>query len=304
MNILKPGVLLIAAALTMQAFAQVPGVPAPKPREVSLTERSDLARSIAARFGRNLPTDTSYQAAGPFRIASNKQFSYLERSDNPTSSAIELPDYGLGTKPLDPAANSRDVLLPRALTVLKKAGYPVDELSFANFQDEYIGAGQPQLLPKDFDPRKDALLVARSLRFERISAGLPVFGSEVLVGLLPDGSIGRLRYHAPPLDPVALKAASELARQVAAGGWKLPPELDADGIKVLDLRAGLGVSSFASVQPRSAPVVRVTFRRIGSDASLPLQSTRAAYYDAKGVEVVLDDVIATPPTAATLKTGR
>ncbi|WP_028311976.1 hypothetical protein [Derxia gummosa] len=304
MNIHKPTALALFSAIALQAFAQSPGFEPPRQRDVSTTERADLAKTVATRFGLNLPADTSYNAAGPFRVASNKLFSYLERTDNPTSSAIELPDYGLATKPLDLAANGRDVLVPRALDALKKGGYPVDGLAFAGFQDEYVGAGQPQLLAKDFDPRKTSVPVARSLRFERYSYGLPVFGSEVLVGLMPEGTIGRLRYHAPPLDAAKVKSALELSKLVTSGGWTLPRELGAANIKVLEVRAGIGVSSLASLEPRQAPVVRVTYRRTGSDPKLPVQSTRAAYYDAKGAEVLLDDVIITPPTADGTLKGR
>jgi len=303
MNIIKTGALLLATLSASAAFAQTTGVAAPKPREVGTTEQAQIARVVAARFGANFPSDTRYAAAGPFRFASNKLFSFIDRSDV-GSIGLENPQYGINAKPLDPALVGRDVMVPRALKALDKAGINIGELVFANFEDEYVGAGQPQLLPKDYDPRKNSQLVARSVRFERQVNGLPVFGSEVLVGLLPDGSIGRLRYHAPPVDARQLEEAAGLSKLVKAGGWKLPDELRRSDIAVLDMRIGLGQSGFVSVVPRSAPVVRVLIRHLGSDKALPLQSTRYAYFDVNGAEVLLDDVAAVPASVADRKTLR
>ena len=187
---------------------------------------------------------------------------------------------------------------------LRRAGFEIPDKRFANFQDEFAGAFHDRKeVPADFDPRKASKHVARTVAFERWVDVVPVFGSELLVGLNPDGSLGRFRMHWPKLDPALVKAAGRLASEVRDKKWVLPKDVQDRDTEILDVSAGVGHSAFADPYFRSAAVVRVLYRTTGRNNPYPVSTTGYRYFDAAGKEIKFSEFRALPGTPATEKAG-
>ena len=293
---------ILATALPSVVHAQAADPVMPKPRAVSVEEQLALGKAVFARFQQNLPRDAGYYAAGPFRFVHHKGLHYIERTDL-GSVALENPNYGISGKALDPLAVSPKILLPRIEQAVKATGIDLSDYKFARFLDEFAGSVQPAFIARNFDPRKSGLLVARTALYERNLQGISVFGSELIVGLMPDGAIGRIRHHAPKIDPRLLEQALILQKSVAAGEWKIPTSLVAKDTKILEVMAGVGHSVFADPSFRAAAVVRVLYRTSSPDAKFPLQTTGFNYFDPKGNEVQLTLFPRMAETPVKLKRG-
>ena len=255
----------------------------PKPRELASAENQELARLIERRFGAKPSGEIKYRAAGPFRFAGDNKFFYIDRTDT-GSVAFERAEYGDPYK-VRAATLIRSAVMRRIPAALKGTDLDVPDRRFAEFQDEFAGAAEPKKLPRNFDPRKASRLVARTTNFERVEQGVPFFGSEFLIGLNPDGSVGRFRKHWPKVDQAIVARASELQKSVRAGRWRLPAELRGDDITIIETTAGVGHSSFAEPGLRAEAVVRVLFRRTAKGTAYPISSTGYRYYTMDGREV-------------------
>jgi len=278
--------LVFSAGLMLPAGAQTEAVPVPKLREVSQNEQLELSRSIESRFGELLPLNTRFSGGGAFRFVESRGFLYFDRTDT-GSLAFERPEYG-AAEIKDPANISEQVLLPTIDDAVAKIGLAVDDKVFYRFQDEYAAAAQPKLLPEGFDPRKAGRLMARTAAYVREIDRVPVFGSELLIGLLSDGRIGRLRVHWPYVDPRLVEDARLLQESVAAGSWQIPAGVFDKNTKILEVQAGVGHSAFADPGFRIQPVVRVLYRTRSEDLKYPLQTTGYRYFSAEGTEVALN----------------
>lgn len=291
--------LPVLAALALAALA-VPGcrtlpkpepagrsVELPQPRPVGDSERAELEKLLYERFGRRLPSDAEFLAAGPFRFIRSSELQYIDRTDT-GSIAFELTAYGTRNEALDPAAIEPEVLLRRIDEALDRAGLRFAGRDFDGFQDEFAGAAEPEGLPNDFDPRRSSLHVARVASFVRtVDQEAPVFGSELIVGLMPDGSIGRFRSHWPEIPEDVARAVPSLRRAVEGKKWRLPDEMRQPGVEVLEVSAGIAQTGFAMPGLRQAPVVRVLYRRQATGTEVPIASTGYRYYDAAGKHVRL-----------------
>jgi hypothetical protein len=256
----------------------------PKPREVSKEEAQQLTRKLAAYFGKQPGEQVQVLAAGAYRFVNTPQFSYIERTDT-GSVAFENPNYGIANKPLDEAALNRESLLARLKPALGKARLDTTGMRFSHFQDEFAGAAEPGTLPRDFDPRKAGVHVGRTAVYEREIQGVPIFGSELIVGLMPEGEIGRVRLHSPRIDPALVAAARKLQAAVRANNWKPPRSLRGKDTKILEVRAGVGHSGFSDPGLKAAAVVRVLYRTRSPDRHYPLQTTGYKYFDEAGDEI-------------------
>jgi hypothetical protein len=256
----------------------------PAPRDSSPEEQTELKRAILGRFVIKLPQIVQFAAAGHFRFVKSEEFQFIDRIDL-GSIAFEDARYGVTQRALNPAAVTEDILLPRIKTALAKVGIEAHGMTFAGFQDEFSGAALPATLPRSFDPRKNSLQVARTATFNRRERGVPIFGSELLIGLMPDGRIGRLRLHWPELEPAILAEAQKLQELVERQRWTIPEELEDPAIEILDISAGVGHSGFATPGFSARPVVRILVRKTGKDTEHPLASTRYKYFDVNGREV-------------------
>jgi hypothetical protein len=273
----------------------------PQPRQVAAAERRELTDMIVRRFHANVHGEFGVRGAGAYRFAGSEDFFVIDRKDL-GSVAFETKAYGMGDKPLEAKMATKEALLPRVEEALRGAGFEFPDKQFANFQDEFVGAfHDKKALPEDFDPRKESTHVARTAAFERVVNGVPVFGSELLVGLNPDGTIGRFRLHWPKLNPEDLKTARALQYAVREKKWSLPKSLEGQDIEVLQVTPGVGHSAFADPQFQSAAVVRVLYRRTARDAQYPLASTGYKYFDRAGKEVVFSSFPVLPGTSAKLK---
>lgn len=272
----------------------------PRPRTVSAKEREELTKGIAERFGYRVGPATAFRAAGAFRFVGDKDFLYIDRTDT-ASVAFERPSYGSADARPEPETIARQVLLPRIEAAIRRIEPAVADVEFAVFDDEFVGAVEPAKIPKDFEPPKASRQVARTASFNRTVAGVPFFGSELIVGLGGDGNIGRFRLHHPKVEARLVDDARRLQADVKEGKWSLPEALRAKGIEVLETSAGVGHSGFADPGLRSAAVVRVLFRKTSTDREYPLSSTSYKYFDAAGREVLFSGFPTIPATLAARK---
>jgi hypothetical protein len=283
---------------------EVPGptIEMPVPRPVDDSERAELEKLLFERFGRKLPSDAEFLGAGPFRFIRSSELLYIDRTDT-GSIAFELADYGIHDEALEPGAIDREVLLPRIDQALERAGLRFAGRGFDSFQDEFAGAAEPERLPSDFDPRRSSLHVGRTASFARMVDEAPVFGSELVVGLMPDGSIGRFRSHWPEIPENVVRAVPSLRRAVQGQEWRVPEEMRQPGLELLEVSAGIAQTGFAMPGLRQAAVVRVLYRKRATDTEHPIASTGYRYFDAEGREVRLS-VYPELPTSSEAEKGR
>jgi hypothetical protein len=292
-HVAKQGILipllLLSFVAASRSYGQDESHPAPgldsampAPRDISPEEQTDLKRALLGRLVIKLPQIVQFTAAGDFRFVRSGEFQLIDRIDL-GSVAFEDARYGVSERALNPAAVTEDILLPRIKTALAKVGLEVHGMTFAGFQDEFSGAARPATLPRNFDPRNNSLHVARTATFNRRELGVPIFGSELLIGLMPSGWIGRLRLHWPELDPAIVADAQKLQELVERQRWTIPEELGDPAIEILDISAGVGHSGFATPGFSALPVVRILVRKTAKDTDLV--STRYKYFDVNGREV-------------------
>ncbi len=272
---------LALALLTAQCngFAEMP-----EPRELRPQERDTLVRVIEERFGQSVPNDADFRAAGSFRFVDTERFHYMERTDI-NSVIFENVDYGVSDTPLEPADIRREVLLPRIERALLRSGLEAEGRRFTAFQDEFAGSAERQGLSIRINPRSASTHVARTAEFARSIDGVPVFGSELLVGLMSDSAIGRLRLHWPPIGERARDKARGLQRSLRTQTWTLPEEMRSDDIEILEVAAGIGHSGISAPDLRVEPAIRITYRRTSKDPDRPLASTGQKFFDASGDEI-------------------
>jgi hypothetical protein len=274
----------------------------PQPREVTQGERSELIELIAKRFKRKITPsskDVQFRAAGPFRFVGTEEFSYTDRTDV-GSVGFELSQYGVEERELNPRAITIEVLVPHVEGAFLGTGLDASGRVFDSVQDEFVGAVQPNKLGPDFDPRKASKHVARTVAFRRTLDGVPIFGSELLIGLMVDDQIG-FRLHWPAIRPKIVKDAQRLQEMVLSEKWSLPADLRNDDIEILDVAAGVGHSGIADPGFRAKAVVRVLFRKTARGTQYPIASTGYKYFDESGKEVVFSAFPRLPGTPAKRK---
>lgn len=257
----------------------------PEPRKVAAEEQREIGSMVRKRFAPEFKGEIEVRAAGPFRFAGTSDFFLIERQDL-GSVLFETKAYGVAAVALEPERITKEAIIPRVNKALDRAGLEVKDREFANFQDEFAGTvHDKKQMPADFDPRRASKLVARTVAFQRIVDGVPVFGSELLVGLNSDGTIGRLRMHWPKLDPQLLAAGRKLQYEVREKKWPVPKDLQDKDTEVLEVAGGVGHSAFADPQFKSAAVVRVLYRKRGGDNPYPVSTVAYKYFDEAGKEV-------------------
>jgi hypothetical protein len=269
-------------------------------RQLAPAERTELTRLISDRFRGRVGADAQYRSAGPFRFVSSDQFQYMDRTDV-GSVVFESSQYGVSAAGFDSTATTREALRNAMEAALRQTGLDATGRDFVSFQDEFAGAAQPRGLSIPIDPRAVSRHVARTAEYRRVIDGIPVFGSELLIGLMADGAIGRFRLHWPNIAPGLVADARTLQGAVSAGGWTLPQAMRSSDVRVLEATAGVAHSGIADPGFRVHPVVRVTFRTVSRDSANPLSSTGYKYFDASGREVVFSVFPGLQPTAAERK---
>jgi len=263
-----------------------------------LPEQRDMMDFVANRIGQNLPKDTQFQSTGAFRFAGAKDMLFIQRTDT-GSIAFEGAGFGLADHELVETEISKDVLLPRIEDAIHQIGLPVEGRHFDYFQDEYAGAVQPATVNQDLDPRNFSKHVARTAVYVRTLKGVPIFSSELNVGLMPDGRIGRLRLHWPAIEAQLIDEALVLQRLVKSRKWQLPEQFKDSGIESLETIAGIRHSGFASPVYMAKPVIRVQFRKTGGRGTrYQTSSTGYMYFDQNGNEINFDQYPLIPGTSA------
>jgi hypothetical protein len=280
------------------------GAGMPAPRELAAGEREALQKQIADRFAQAVEPGAQYRAAGSFRFVNTQRFLYLDRTDL-GSLGLEMPQYGVPAAPLAPRDLEQNALLPRIEAAFIRTRLEADGRDFETFNDEFAGAAQPGLVTADFDPRRAGVQVARTAVYRRRTPdGIPVFGSELMIGLLADNTIGRFRLHWPKLDSALFNEARRLQETVRASSWSQPAPMREPGVTILDTTAGVAHSGFADPVFRASAVVRVTYRKTSPDRQYPTSSTGYKYFDASGGEVQFSAFPATAGTPADRKPAR
>lgn len=279
------GGLLFLVFTSVQAQVSPVDQGMPKPRELSKEEQLDLTKQLGTHFQQEAGKEVQFLAAGAYRFVNTPRFSYIDRTDTDGSVVFENPGYGTTLKPLEATTVTKEILLPRLEASLKKAGLDTTGKRFVRFQDEFVAAGQPGSLPRNFDPRKAGIHVARTALYEREIEGVPIFGSELVVGLMPEGDIGRLRMHWPKIDAKSIATAQVLQKNVRSGAWKPPESLSRKDTKILDVSAGVGHSGFSDPGLKEEAVVRVLYRTKSMDRKYPLQTTGYKYFNVAGQEI-------------------
>jgi hypothetical protein len=247
-------------------------------------DRADVARTLSERLGTPAPGKLDVRAVGAFRFAGNDEILYIDRTDL-HSLVFERASYGRSVRPLDDRVMGKETLVPR-IEKLMHTVYPTKERpQFAEFDDEYAGAAPMKAGATPPDPRKLAVHVARIASFNRVIEGVPVFGSEMLVGLDGEGRIGRLRVHWPTIGAETVAAARRLQEMVKSKKWEVPKELRQPDTEILDVSAGVGHSGIADPEFRSDAVVRVLVRRTPKGTEHPISSTSYVYFAADGRQI-------------------
>jgi hypothetical protein len=265
------------------------------PRPLPPKEQANVIRSISDRFGAELPVKG--RAAGPFRFINTEDFLYVDRTDV-GSVAFSLSQYGTSDRVLDTNTMTTELLLPRLEAVLKKSRLQLAGHRFAGFQDEFVGSVLAQGLPANFDPRSVSRLVARTASFDRYIDEIPVFGSELLVGIMPSGNIGRLRVHWPKVNRSLVKEAKEMQKKVRENTWVMPESMHNEGIEIIEIKAGIAHTGFADPGFEAHAATRITFRKVAAGTAFPITSTGYKYYDKSGRELQLRSFPEVPGTPA------
>jgi len=296
----------VAAAIVASLPWAAPAFAAPRADQpvaqhtASPDERYEISNRLAARFGAPDASDMRIATAGTYRFIHAPEYLYFERADT-GSVGLELPQYGTSPAGLDATALDKDTVLGRVEVALLRAGLRAEGRHFDTFYDEFAGAALPESLPPGFDPKAASTHMARTTVYKRTLNGVPVFGSELLVGLMPDGTIGRLRLHWPELDARLAADAVALQRAVRSQQWALPDSVTGPETTILETSTGIVHSGFADPGMRAQAVVRVMYRKQSPDTELPLSSTGYKYFDANGNEVVVSSFPQLPGTAAGAK---
>jgi hypothetical protein len=264
-------------------------------------EKREIMDFVATRIGQKMPTDTHFQSTGAFRFAGAQDILFIERTDT-GSIAFEVAEFGLIDHDLIETEISKDVLLPKIEDAIHRVGLPAEGRQFDYFQDEYAGTVQPATVNQTFDPRKVSKHVARSAVYVRTLKGIPVFSSELIVGLMPNGGIGRLRLHWPVIEVGLIDDAIVLQQLLKSGKWRLPDQFKDPGIERLEIIAGIHHSGFASPVYKARSVVRVQYRKTGGRGTkYQTSSTGYMYFDKKGNEIYFDQYPTIPGTKASAK---
>ena len=288
---------LLSALLLWPGLSVASGqsvVEIPSGRLVDARESSQLDQIVRGRYADTIPPGSRYRAAGPFRAVTTRAGYYFDRTD--IGSVIYLRrSFGSDSVTFDSTKVTREFLLSRIDSVVSKVAPSASGRRFSHFQDQFVGS----LDLKDtatVDPRTKGRLVARTAVFERLIDSIPVFGSELRIGLMPEKSVGELRVHWPVIKSSIIADARALRAAVASRRWSLPAQMRSSAIKVDSVTPGIVHTGIAQPAFFAAPVVRVVFRPVARDSVLKLSRPRAKYFDSSGAEVKLPVV---PPLART-----
>jgi hypothetical protein len=295
---LLPALLLLAP---LHAVVGQRAINMPDGRLVEAGERTQLEQILRRRYADTVAPGARYRAAGPFRTVTTRGGFYLDRTD--LGSFIYFrPAYGRDSATLDSTKTTREALLKRIDSLISIVAPTATGRRFLRFQDHFVGSVDL----KDsatLNARTAGRLVARTAVFERLIDSIPVFGSELRIGLTREGSVGELRVHWPVIDARTIAEARDLRASVASERWSLPLGMRGPAIKVESVVAGIVHTGIAQPGFFAAPVVRVFFRPVARDTVLNLSRPRVRYFDSRGLEVklpVVPHVARTPRSKKTV----
>jgi hypothetical protein len=297
-------IALIFVPFLVQCKEMPPGAPQgheamPMPREISQKERETLAQLVKERFQQDVPSNAQYQAAGVFRSVVSQEFHYMDRTDI-GSVTFDMSRYGISQKQLDPESIDKNALLPRLEETFRNTKLQANGRQFRTFQDEFTNNVTPLNIPKDFDPRSGKH-VARTAQFQRHLDNIPVFSSELLIGQMENGKIGRFRLHWPEIHPEVIQGARKLVNMINQKEWTVPESFRDQDIQILEVTPGIAHSSMADPRYEAQAVVRVLYRKEVKGTPHPLSSIAYKYFDLTGNEIIFNSFPKHPGTRSDAK---
>jgi hypothetical protein len=211
----------------------------------------------------NLAGVRSSQALFSARLDSRTFFAQNERF------GIDRPEEVFG--------GDDDELIERAVRIVERLGLPIDEIAGRTAVTEQTQAAQVE------DGRvvevEDVRAGKRFARLTRQVEGLPVWSSNVLVGLTARGTIGFLQLHWPQIPEEVAARAAKLASEARQGFT--PPELPA--AKVESVEAGILHSPALGFLMEFQAAIRVVY----APEDETVGKKPVLYVDERGAEVPL-----------------
>lgn len=187
-----------------------------------------------------------------------------------------------------------EALLKRSADLLERLKIPRGEVETEKVLQEKMRVGERDL--KSGKVRLEAVEDGKKYALTtRQIAGVPVFSSRAMIGLLPGGEIGFLEVHWPEI-PARVTEESQRYRQIVEKKWRAP---ERKGTRVESVTAGILHSPAAATAMDSYAVIRVIYapldKRVGKK---PVE-----YFDAEGKPITLPRTLLEPPREE-LKTER
>jgi hypothetical protein len=179
-----------------------------------------------------------------------------------------------------------DALLRRSADFLERLKIPRSEVETEKVLQEKMQVGERDL--KSGKVRLEAVEDGKKYALTtRQIAGVPVFSSRAMVGLLPDGEVGFLEVHWPEI-PAKVTEESQRYRQIVEKKWQAP---ERKGTRVESVTAGILHSPAAATAMDSYAVIRVIYapldQRVGKKP--------VGYFDAEGKPITMPRMLLERP---------
>lgn len=187
-----------------------------------------------------------------------------------------------------------EALLKRSADLLERLKIPRNEVEAEKVLQEKLQVGERD--PKSGKARLEEVEAGKKYALTtRQIAGVPVFSSRAMIGLLPSGEIGFLEVHWPEI-PAKVTEESQRYRQIVEKKWQAP---ERKGARVESVTAGILHSPAAATAMDSYAVIRVIYapldKRVGKKP--------VGYFDAEGKPITMPRTLLQPPREE-LKTER
>ena len=224
-------------------------------QDFSDAAEQDLLRNIAlTAFGLAFDTAAAWEASHNMIGLRSQSLLCSRRLDSRTY-FVEDSRYGIG-KPGGTCKRSASEQIKRARGILEQTGVPLDEIRAEEVLTEKLAVARVDRETGAVHPEQ--VQDGRAMvRMSRQSRGLPVWSSNLLLGLTEDEGIGFLQLHWPVLPEHVMHETQRLAFRVK-DGWQPPEHLQA---KVESVEAGVVHSPAVGFTMEIHPAIRVIYAR-------------------------------------------
>jgi hypothetical protein len=186
-------------------------------------------------------------------------------------------------------------LLKRSAELLERLKVPRNEVETEKVLQEKTQVGERnaksrKLRLEDVEMGKKYALTTRQI------AGVPVFSSRAMIGLMPGGEIGFLEVHWPEIPAKVAEEGRRYRKIVEERNWRAP---ERKGARVESVTAGILHSPAAGTAMDSYAVIRVIYAPLDKR----LGKKPVGYFDAEGKPITMPRTLLQPPREE-LKTER